>query len=588
MLDGPSAEGYDRAVKTLHGSLLSLGLFAFVAVACGASADRSFTEDPNGLPDSGLGPNPGVIAPQTCVDGKICVGQDIYKCAPDGTPSSEKLGDCYGADTACIGGTCKSGCEAVAASASNIGCEFWAVDLDNEYDFTNDAAGAAWGVVIANPGNQPADVVIEQNDAAPGAPAQITIARHLLVSSGNVETVVMPTREVDGSLMGKNEGAGTVLSSRAFRITSSAPVVVYQLNALAQTFSNDGSLLIPRNGLGKVHRVLSYPTGNYIAIAGLPISRAYITIVGVESGTTVHVRTSTPTVTGGSAFPALAKNGEVTVTLGPFDVFNLESDGAPGDFSGSTVVADKPVVVFTGTELSGAPLDKSTIPTPPSGGGSCCLDHLEEQLFPVESYGKRFAIPHSAIRSTGGYVEPDVIRIMGVASAATIKTNLAPPNDQFTLAPGEVRQTWTQKDFVLESTEPVAVAQILVSQQQIEGNVTGDPSLTIFPAVDQFRRNYLFAVPKSWDKNYIVISMPKGTNVTIDGAAIPASCVARTMGAIGGTEYESRTCNLQAGPHKMDGDKPFGIAAYGYGNAGSYAFVGGANVTKIYEPPVIR
>ena len=41
-------------------------------------------------------------------------------------------------------------------------------------------------------------------------------------------------------------------------------------------------------------------------------------------------------------------------------------------------------------------------------------------------------------------------------------------------------------------------------------------------------------------------------------------------------------------PHAMVGDKPFGITAYGYGRAGSYAFVGGANVTKIYDPPVIR
>ena len=42
-----------------------------------------------------------------------------------------------------------TGCEAVASTGSNIGCEFWAVDLDNEYNFTNDAAGAPWGVVIA-------------------------------------------------------------------------------------------------------------------------------------------------------------------------------------------------------------------------------------------------------------------------------------------------------------------------------------------------------------------------------------------------------------------------------------------------------
>ena len=569
----------------IHGSLLALGLSTFVAIACGSSK-RTF-QDSSEVDGGALGVNPGVIGAQSCVDGKICVGQDIHTCAADGTASGEKVGECTAADQACVSGACKTGCDAVATQASNVGCEFWAVDLDQEYDFSNDAAGAAWGVVIANPGGQPADVVIEQNDAPVGQAVQASVVKQLVVSSGKVETVTMPTREVDGSLLGKNEGAGTVLSSRAFRITSSAPIVVYQLNALAQTYSNDGSLLLPRTGLGKVHRVLSYPTGNFFAIGGLPVSRAYITIVGVEAGTTVKVHTSTPTVTGGAAFPALAKDGEVTVTLGPFDVFNLESDGAPGDFTGSTVVADRPVVVFTGTELSGAPLDKS-VPAPPSGGDTCCYDHLEEQLFPVESYGRNFAIPHSAIRSKGGYVEPDVIRIMGVAATATVKTNLAPPNDQFTLTPGQVRETWTQKDFVLESTEPVAVAQILVSQQQLEGALIGDPSLTIFPAVDQYRRNYLFAVPASWSTNFIAISMRTGTNVTIDGAPIPTSCAVRAMGTISGTAWESRTCGLEAGPHAMAGDKPFGIAAYGYGSAGSYAFVGGANVTKIYEPPVIH
>ena len=39
---------------------------------------------------------------------------------------------------------------------------------------------------------------------------------------------------------------------------------------------------------------------------------------------------------------------------------------------------------------------------------------------------------------------------------------------------------------------------------------------------------------------------------------------------------------------RIRGDQPFGIAAYGYGNAGSYAFIGGADVRRIYEVPEIR
>jgi hypothetical protein len=35
----------------------------------------------------------------------------------------------------------------------------------------------------------------------------------------------------------------------------------------------------------------------------------------------------------------------------------------------------------------------------------------------------------------------------------------------------------------------------------------------------------------------------------------------------------------------MKGDKPFGVIAYGYGPAGSYAFPGGADAEAIYVPP---
>ncbi|MBX3202212.1 MAG: IgGFc-binding protein [Labilithrix sp.] len=561
---------------------------ASIVLACG-SARQGFDDGrdgPNGAGPGGSGGLGGLGGESACVDGRICVGFDIHRCDADGGAVGEKIGECVGADEACLDGECQSGCKAVdEGSPSNVGCEFWAVDLDQTVDPGNNAQAAPWGVVVANPGGSLADVTIEQNDAPPGEPRQLTVVKKLAIPGGNVETVVMPTREVDGSLQAANEGPGTVITSNAFRITSTAPIVVYQLNALAQAFSNDGSLLIPRGGLGLVHRVLAYPTAYPAPVPLAGVRRAYITVVGVHEATSVTIRTSTPTLEA-PGFPALAKDGEVTVTLGPFDVFNLESHGNPGDFTGSTVVASKPVAVFTGTEMSAAPVNQSGVPTPPGGEhGTCCLDHLEEQLFPVESYGKRFVIPHSAVRSTGGWIEPDIIRFMGVATSATVTTNLPAPFDSFTLEPGEMRETYAQKDFIVESTEPIAIAQILVAQEWLQGSLKGDPSLSIFPAIDQYRRNYLFSVPKSWRENFVVVAMPVGAEVTIDGSPLPASCARRAAGVIGGVEFETRTCALSEGPHAMAGDKAFGITAYGYGTAGSYAFVGGANITKIYAPP---
>jgi hypothetical protein len=130
------------------------------------------------------------------------------------------------------------------------------------------------------------------------------------------------------------------------------------------------------------------------------------------------------------------------------------------------------------------------------------------------------------------------------------------------------------------------VAQLLISQGRVDGPSLGDPSLTVFPPVDQYRTEYVFLTPPSWVKNYVVLSVPTSGVVTIDGNA--PSCTVEPAGTIDGVAYESRVCPLAAGAHKLSGDVPFGITAYGYGGAGSYAFAGGADVRRIYEPPPIK
>src|SRR5438067_1399356 len=94
-------------------------------------------------------------------------------------------------------------------------------------------------------------------------------ASHSVRISGRTATRCMGAacgvKAADGSFQGHDEGPGTFLSSRAFRIQATAPLVAYQFNPMAQTFSNDASLLLPTNGLGTIHRVLGWPTSNAIA-----------------------------------------------------------------------------------------------------------------------------------------------------------------------------------------------------------------------------------------------------------------------------------------------------------------------------------
>ena len=68
-----------------------------------------------------------------------------------------------------------------------------------------------------------------------------------------------------------------------------------------------------------------------------------------------------------------------------------------------------------------------------------------------------------------------------------------------------------------------------------------------------------------------MIAAEVGRHVTLDGR--PDGRRAHRAGRARSTAvtYESRRCAVSAGVHRLSGDKPFGIVAYGYGAAGSYA-----------------
>lgn len=478
--------------------------------SCGS--DRPpFTEKPGSGKDGGvdgLGKDLPGIGPCNA-EGLTCFENKVFKCSDAGPGDFVK--DCEQTGECCLNGECAASCAAAEAWGSNVGCEFWAVDLDNEWQPGSDAAGAPWGVVVSNFGKTPVTIVVEKNDGPPGGAQAISAVMTEVLQPGTLKELTLPTREVDGSTSANN-GPGTMVSSNAFRIRSDVPIVAYQFNTLKNSFSNDASLLLPKNGLGSIYRALGYPAANSIVVPGLPKipgipDHAYVTIVGTQPGTTVTVTVPTPTLAGGPV-PARKKGEVITQVLGPFDVLNIETDGYPGDMTGTIVTSSAPVAVFSGSERATSTGGGGDNPEPPNPPGfdpssKCCTDHIEEQLLPVTSYGKTFVITRSPIRSTGGYVEPDFLRFMGVAATTTVRTSLPSPHDTFTLQPGEKHDTWTQKDIIVEATEPLAIGQILVSQAYTKAPIAqGDPSLTIPPPVDQYRSDYLFNVPSSWGKNF--------------------------------------------------------------------------------------
>ena len=99
-----------------------------------------------------------------------CSGQTIMQCDATGSQQSP-LDTCDpSAQKVCREGSCVNLCSVASQRRSNVGCEYFAVDLDNaKINDTLNAAAQQFAVVISNPETDvAAEVTIEQDDSEPG------------------------------------------------------------------------------------------------------------------------------------------------------------------------------------------------------------------------------------------------------------------------------------------------------------------------------------------------------------------------------------------------------------------------------------
>ncbi|MBU1243731.1 IgGFc-binding protein [Myxococcota bacterium] len=575
------------------------------------------------------------LCPVNCVFGEGCVAcsegerycQDNTVMECNSSNELEPVMDCPEQE-ACLFGQCVNRCHPSMLTTSNVGCEFWAVDLDNEavvtMGMTNDAAAQQYAVVIANVNNFPVTAYVYKNVARFGEAVVETavqpdngIGMPIQVPARSLVQIDLPQREVDGC-MGQNSsyemysGPGTFVSSHAYRVVTDGPVVAYQFNPIIQQFSNDASILIPTQALGQHYYVLGAPTANPFSMAGFSQAsipdHTSVTIMGVTPNTVVNVYTTHKVMASGGdsglVIPETEKGGVITFTLGPYDVVNLESWQAEnvdqmdpaevqaametdGDFTGTRIESSAPVAVFSSLERGGGALGVQ-IPEPPGWDGeTCCTDHLEQQMFPTQALGWNYVISRSPVRSTdGSYKEPDIYRVLATENGTIVNTSLSAPFNSFTLNAGEFEAFYAQEGFTLTATGgAVMIGQFLISQGLVPGGI-GDPSFIVFPAADQHRDSYVFLIPDTFQDNYMVVVKPDGTDIILDGASLgefPANCTTANIGMLDTTNYSQLTCRLAEGIHTIESSNPVGLSVYGYYNVGSYAYPGGSDV-KIINP----
>ena len=530
----------------------------------------------------------------TCIPGDTrCVENVLEACDATGTTweASKDCGD-QGDGLVCLAGQCIDPCSDDFKFNTNMGCEYWAVDLDQTNE--NEGHNSPFAIVVSNVGTKTAAVV--------------TLSRNgVKEDEATVEPEGLHIFEV-----APHNVDGTMKAQRAFRLKSTQPIIAYQFNPLENVgvYSNDASMLIPRNSLGTTYRVLGWPerTGQL---------RSYVTIVGVKSGTEVEV-VSTAHTGGGGEVPALVPGQTYKTTLEPFEVLSIETAGVEEDLTGTLITATKQVAVFSGSECANVPYASGC------GGGSCdsaplwscgdptdcpvicCCDHLEEQLIPVSAWGKTYVGARSQERGA----ESDWWRVVASEDLTTVYLN-PPVAGVPTLQAGDVFEFPAVDAFVLTATKPVLLGQFLASEhapgafvgicegggflgtcshtgmpclstndcsdelQSTDAQI-GDPAFIIGVPVEQLRDDYIFLVPNKYQDDYLTIYAQQGTEISLDGASLnPGS-----FQMISGT-WRILHKKVADGVHRMTGSAPFGVMVHGYDSYVSYGYPAGMNVTSL-------
>jgi hypothetical protein len=566
-----------------------------------------------------------------------CDGASVLVCTSDGAGlETDELCD-TGGGVACRSGACVNLCGEAAKVKSNVGCEYWAADLDNaNINPTSNAAAQQYAVVVSNP--QPdvsAHVSIELDDAPRGGASLPRVVAAADISPNNLRVFKLGPREVDGSAEGSfDTGPGTAHTRQAFRVRSSVPVVAYQFNPLdnVNVFSNDASLLKPVEALTMTPGVseLAYvvvgwpqtiahtndPDTNFNPADPIDL-RAFLTIVATRSLTKVRVTTATSTVAG-EDIPSLDAGEMLERELLPFEVLNLETATFGGDFTGSLVEADQPVVVFSGAEAADAPYFEKL------ADRACCADHLEEQLDPIRTAGTSFIAAHGpnrsrAVAAAGRDIavveEPEFYRVVAVSNEGpTHITTTLPDPDAVLELPGRGAHLdlRSERDFMVSTDRPVVFASIQASQdacgvaRPLPG---GDPSLVIVPPVEQYRRDYVFLTPDKYAFDFIVIMAPAGADVLLDGRPIDEyECLREAADGLteaerGGPDAPAFVTRCQLsfplidpylppeeavssgdqndGVHRVQSDESVGVLVYGFDERVSYGYAAGTQLEAI-------
>lgn len=573
--------------------------------------------------------------PGVCVSRGCTVGDAI--CLDPGTPATCEDGmtwtpgaPCEG-DEQCADGVCLSrDCADAANSRSYLGCSYVASSLPNLAYAFGTTPDAPMGVVLAN--DNP-DMPIRFSIRTPdGALAQLipeVTVEIPLVAAFQVNmpaTVSSQIQDRDGAVVQdrvtradfteippggmaiallphRGSPEQTLVGFNSYLIETTGRVAAYQFGPYCcnYSFTNDASLLFPTTTLGTEYLYLGVPGWNYDdpgdpdASSRIP---AAMTIIATRPETELTI-TLPPgvEVQSDSAGRVSIQGQTVRATLGKGEVLDLmtafQRGGPPTpgpDMSGARISSTHPVAAFSGHVCTYVPEDT----------GAC--DHLQEQLFPTDTWGNDFALVPTKRRATNPNAR-EVVYWKVLAKDDGTRIDLSVPFSQLSALPpgfrgvpdcrdhldgdaairldaGQFCEFGTPGALSMRSSGPLMVMGIISGEgttgNGLPGAHAGDPAIFLVPPTRQYRDAYSFLAPTTYFFDHVTIVTTPGATIELDGSPVDMG----RAETIPGSDTIFVHLDIEDGPHRLRGSHPFGIVAYAFDDWVSYAFTGGLNLIK--------
>lgn len=343
-----------------------------------------------------------------------------------------------------------------------------------------------------------------------------------------------------------NAQSGSGIRNTGFEVSSGQAIAGYFINRA--TFTTDMTYLLDSNALGKNYVVASMGTGGG--------EGSQMAVHAIEDNTTVTISPK-----GVAAFNVVLNKGET-----------YKYAGGSTDLTGSSIVSDKNVAVFSGHECANV-------------GGVAYCDNLLEQAIPTEKLSKNYLLT----ASKGAEITPqnrDLVRVIATADGTEVKVNgtvVATLNrgqyHEFSLTEATGAQ--------VEASAPVAVAQYLVGGNGVRvGGGGTDPALSYVPGQDTWLDSYRLATPTdsaAFTFNYasIVIDSLNVGSLSLNGIGVNTSA----FSAIGSTGYSRGIIDLPLGLFDLEATSKFLVMLGGGANDDSYFTYGGSTFAPGISPP---